>query len=619
MRIMCGTILAAAIFAAYGAEVHTEATEPTVSRKTYETEVCVVGGGMAGICASVAAARNGAKVVLVQDRPMLGGNASSEIRVPVSGAYGDVLPNGKVLENREGGLIEEIRLENVYRNPACSWQVWDHVLWNFCAREPNLTVLLNTSVMECATNANRIVSVTGWDSISYTRVTVAAKIFVDCSGDGILRLSGAEWMKGRESRRDFCESYAPEVGNLTVMGSTLNVFKEPTGVAAEPLATPETARPYDGYKRDNDTFDGSRDCYWTCGSLEWGGETNTIEAASHIRDELFRWSYRQWEMEKGVLKDGRDAKGRIWERTFVSSLPGKRESIRFIGDHILTQNDLLSEGKAFKDNIGHGGWPMDDHYSSGLYAPKQTVFNPCPKVYGIPYRSLYSKNVENLMFAGRDISATHMALSSTRVQGTTSVMGQAVGTAAAIAVREKTTPRGVYERHLAELQDTLQWQDQFIPWRDRKITALSKKGRISHEVLRDGMDRIRLDGGHGAWLKPGETTEYSFDSPATFSGVRLVVDTNMNDNRWLVWWIGPKKARRLPDEMPRDFNVQVGKRVTGNGERIVWTTVKRVRDNYRRWMDIRFDMPIAGDACRVVWIRPWGETTEQRVFSFEVY
>ncbi|MBQ3745924.1 MAG: FAD-dependent oxidoreductase, partial [Kiritimatiellae bacterium] len=179
MKIPGAAILAAAaMFAAHGAETHTEATSATVAEKCIDTEVCVVGGGMAGICASVAAARNGAKVVLVQDRPMLGGNASSEIRVPVSGAYGDVLPNGKVLENREGGLIEEIRLENVYRNPACSWQVWDHVLWNFCAREPNLTVLLNTSVMECETNANHLVSVTGWDSISYTRVTVAAKIFI---------------------------------------------------------------------------------------------------------------------------------------------------------------------------------------------------------------------------------------------------------------------------------------------------------------------------------------------------------------------------------------------------------------------------------------------------------
>lgn len=612
MRIKCGTILAAAVAVAAcceGAVVCSEATAPTVSLKEYEAEVCVVGGGMAGICASVAAARNGAKVVLVQDRPMLGGNASSEIRVPVSSAYGEPLPGGKVLENREGGIVEEIRLENIYRNPTCNWQVWDHVLWNFCTREPNLTVLLNTSVMECATNGNTIVSVTGWDSISYTRVTVKAKVFIDCSGDGILRLSGAEYMKGRESRSDFGESYAPEKGNSTVMGSTLMVFSEPSGIAAERAGAPETARPYSSPQHN---FDGTKDNSWTCGTLEWGGETNTIEAASHIRDELFRWSYGLWEKEKGALRDGRDAKGRIWERTFVSSLPGKRESVRFVGDYVLTQNDLLAEGRAFKDNIGHGGWPMDDHFSAGLHAEKQTVFNKCPKVYGIPYRILYSRNVENLMFAGRDVSVTHMALSSTRVQGTTSVMGQAAGTAAAIAVRKGTTPRGVYEKHLEELQDTLQWQDQFIPWRDRKIAALSREGAISHEILRDGMDRIRLDGGHGAWLKPGETTEYGFESEKTLSGVRLVVDTNMNDNRWLVWWIGPKKARRLPDEMPRDFDVQV----KSGG---VWKTVKAVRDNYRRWLDLRFDAQVAGDACRVVWLRPWGETTDQRVFSFEVY
>ena len=602
-------ILAAVLAAACceGAVVCSEATAPTVSHKEYDADVCVVGGGMAGICASVAAARNGAKVVLVQDRPMLGGNASSEIRVPVSSAYGEPLPGGKVLENREGGIIEEIRLENIYRNPTCNWQVWDHVLWNFCVREPNLTVLLNTSVMECATNGNTIVSVTGWDLISYTRVTVRAKIFIDCSGDGILRLSGAAYMKGRESRSDFGESYAPEKGNLTVMGSTLLVIEEPTGVVKEPSAMPETALKYDGYAEPPD---GSRDCYWSCGSLEWGGETNTIEAASHIRDNLYRWSYGLWERNKAAHAE--DPQGRVWERTFVSSLPGKRESVRFIGDYILTQNDLLAEGRAFKDNIGHGGWPMDDHFSAGLHGEKQTVFNKCPKVYGIPYRILYSRNVENLMFAGRDVSVTHMALSSTRVQGTTSVLGQAAGTAAAIAVRRGTTPRGVYEKHLEELQDTLQWQDQFIPWRDRKIAALSKDGAISHEVLRDGMDRIRLDGGHGAWIRPGEITEYSFKGEKTFSGVRLVVDTNMNDNRWLVWWIGPRKARRLPDEMPRDFDVQV----RSGGE---WKTVKVVRDNYRRWLDLRFDLPIAGDACRVVWVRPWGETTEQRVFSFEVY
>ena len=589
---------------------HTEATAPTVAEKRCEADVCVVGGGMAGICAAVAAARGGARAVLVHDRPMLGGNASSEIRVPVSSAYGDVLPDGKVLENREGGIIEEIRLENVWRNPSCNWQVWDHVLWNFCVREKNLTVLLNTSVQSCETEDARIVSVSGWDSISYTRVTVAAEIFVDCSGDGILRLSGAEYMKGREGRDDFGESYAPEEGNSTVMGSTLMVFSEPTGVAPELAAPPETARPYASPQHK---FDGTKDHSWTCGTLEWGGETDTVEEASRIRDELFRWSYGLWESEKGVLRGGRDAQGRVWERTFVSSLPGKRESVRYVGDHILTQNDLLAEGKAFADNIGHGGWPMDDHFSAGMFAERQTTFNKCPKVYGIPYRCLYSRNVENLMFAGRDISATHMALSSTRVQGTTSVLGQAAGTAAAIAVREKTTPRGVLKRHLEELQDALQWQDQFIPWRDRKITALSREGRISHEVLRDGMDRIRLDGGHGAWLQPGEATAYEFGGVKEFRGVRLVVDTDMDDNKWLVWWIGPKKARRLPDEMPRDFDVEV------RGADGAWRTAATVRDNHRRFLDIRFTAPASGDAVRVVWTRPWGETTPQRVFSFEVF
>ena len=516
--------------------------------------------------------------------------------------------DGKECGGAEGGLIEELKLENVYRNPTANWQVWDHVLWNFCTREKNLTVLLNTAVQECATDAGRITSVTGWDSISYARVTVRAKIYIDCSGDGILRLSGAEFRKGREARDEFNEPGAPEQASETYMGSTLMVFSEPTGLTNELATAPETlkAHPTKGGPT------GKANIVWTCGSLEYGGETNTIASASWIRDELFRYSYGLWENQKASLKGGRDNAGRFWERTFVSSLPGKRESIRYVGDYILNANDLLAEGKGFKDNIAHGGWPMDDHFSAGFFYRRQTVFNKCPTVYGIPYRSLYSRNVGNLMFAGRDVSVTHMALSSTRVQATCAVMGQAAGTAAAIAVRHGTDPRGVYTSHLEELQDTLQWQDQFIPWRPRKITALSREGKASHEVLRDGMDRIRPDGEHAAGLKPGEATTYAFAGAKSFRGVRLVVDTNLYDNRWLTWWITEKKVRAFPSVMPRDFEVQV--RTDGT-----WRTVASVRDNYRRWLDLAFAQAETGDACRVVWTRSWVDGAESRVFSFEVY
>ena len=597
---------------------HTESDSPTVANRTIETGVCVVGGGLAGICAAVAAARGGAKTILVQDRPVLGGNASSEIRVPIGGAYGVPLPGGGILENREGGIIEEILCENIFRNPTCNWQVWDHHLWNFCAREPNMTVLLNTAIQECETDGARIVSVTGWDSIAYTRVTIAAQVFIDCSGDGILRLSGAEWTSGREGSAQFGESYAPDEPNATVMGSTLNVFSEPTGIAEEHGGAPETAADYPVPLPHWDIY-GKQNFAWTCGSLEWGGESDTIRDADEIRDHLFRWSYGYWEKVKNAaLHDGRDSGGRLWERTFLSSLPGKRESIRYIGDHVLTQNDLLAEGRDFPDNIGHGGWPMDDHFSEGFFSKRgQTIFHPCPKVYGIPFRCLCSRNVENLMFAGRDISVTHMALSSTRVMATCAVMGQAVGTAAAIAVREGTTPRGVGEHHLEELQDTLQWNDQFIPWRNRKIAPLSMEGHISHEILRDGMDRIRLDSEHGVWLEPGGETRYDFDGLRRFSGVRLVVDTDMSDNRWQRQWMKGKTARRLPDAMPRDFDVQVGSREEGGGW--AWRTVAEVRDNFRRFIDIRFAEPVAGDALRVLWLRPWGGTVPQRIFSFEVY
>jgi hypothetical protein len=254
---------------------------------------------------------------------------------------------------------------------------------------------------------------------------------------------------------------------------------------------------------------------------------------------------------------------------------------------------------------------MDDHFSAGLFYGPQTVMQKCPQVYGIPYRSLYSRNIANLMFAGRDISATHVALSSTRVQGTCSVMGQAVGTAAAIAVKRGVDPRQVGTHHLEELQDTLQRQDQYIPWRLRKINALSREGTVSHEVLRNGIDRPKVGVENGVWLEPGGTTTYTFTSERKFRGVRAVVDTNFDDNYWINIWINKKHVRRLPDMMPRDFEVQV--RSAGK-----WRTVATISDNYRRLVNVAFDRPEQGDACRVVWLRPWGGKCRQRVFAFEV-
>ena len=582
----------------------------TVNERAYDTDFCVVGGGLAGECAAVAAARNGAKVVLVQDRPMLGGNASSEIRVPVAGALGDVKSDRTVRENREVGIVEELFLRNLYLNPRREFTLWDHVQWDFLTREPNIKVLLNTSVNACATENGRIVSVTGWNSHSYTKVTVRAKIFADCSGDGILRLSGAKFMYGREPSTQFGESYARPVGSNTVMGTSLIWSFKPNVAEDGPVPPFSTAYWYPkglgGIPKKGYPFS------WTCGTTELGGMGDTIGDADWIRDQQFRYTYGYWKQMKE--KESQKAAG----INFCGSLPGKRESVRFVGDHILTQNDLLAEGR-FPDTIGHGGWSMDDHFSEGFFSTLgQTIFRKCPHVYGIPYRSLYSVNVENLMFAGRDVSVTHLALASTRVMATCAVMGQAVGTAAAIAVKKGTTPRGVYREHLEELLDTLQWQDQYVPFRPRKITALTLKGRVSDAHLIDGVERDLPDEAeHGAWLADGESCSIEWDAPEKLKGVRIVFDsdfTDLSNFRLRIWERDNNNAKQpLPKMLARDFVVE-------GRLRNRWTQIKAVKDNHRRYVDLDFGWLRQVDAVRLTVRSTWsaGES-KAHVYSFEAY
>jgi hypothetical protein len=178
--------------------------------------------------------------------------------------------------------------------------------------------------------------------------------------------------------------------------------------------------------------------------MELGGNRDSIRDTEILRDELIKISFGTWDF----IKNSGHFESENLELEWVGFLPGKRESRRYVGDHILNQNDVENEGR-FEDIVAYGGWTMDDHHPDGFrYKGQPTIFHPAPSPYGIPYRSLYSKNISNLFFAGRNISATHAALSSTRVMATCAIMGQAVGTAAAIAVRDDLSPRGVYEERL---------------------------------------------------------------------------------------------------------------------------------------------------------------------------
>ncbi len=411
----------------------------SISLNSLQCDLLVAGGGPAGVPCALAAARRGAKVILVQDRPVLGGNASSEIRMHIVGAncHGQRGTELEV-EAREGGIIEEIRLETAVQNPQRCANILDLVLFNLCRREPNLTLLLNTTVVGATTNAQgAIESVRAVRESTEEHFEIAATLFVDCTGDGRLGVeAGAEYRRGREAKSEFGESLAQEKADRYSLGSSLlftaRKHDRPMPFIAPPWVRKITAsdlklRPAHGFSPEGEpTYEYGH--WW----LEWGGHLDTIKENEAIRDELLAILFGVWDH---VKNSGEHPQSANWAMDWFSTIPGKRESRRFIGQYTLTQNDV-EQSRAFDDAIAFGGWFIDTHPPEGFDAPTQ---EPCTQhwvehLYDIPLRCCISRNVPNLMFAGRNLSATHIAFASTRVMATCAAVGQAVGVAAAYAL-----------------------------------------------------------------------------------------------------------------------------------------------------------------------------------------
>ncbi|MBE6559695.1 MAG: FAD-dependent oxidoreductase [Ruminococcaceae bacterium] len=490
-------------------------------------DFCVVGGGLSGLCAAVAAARHGIDTVLMHERPMLGGNASSEIRMWVCGAQGE--------GNRETGLIEELQLSNLHYNPYKIYSLWDAQMYALAKAEPHLTLLLNTSCMDAETDGNRIVSVTGWQMTTQRFICVEADLFADCSGDSILApLTGADFRIGREAVAEFGEELAVEEADSKTMGMSCLLqgrkLDHPVEFIAPAWAKKLTA---EDLKRRRPHLERSSENFWY---LELGGDRDSIGDSEVVRDELVALAYGMWDAFKnsGEFPDAAN-----WQLDFLGFLPGKRESRRMLGDVLMTQNDIMAGGK-FEDTVAFGGWPLDDHDPRGFNNPGKANRSVQPgSPYGIPYRTMYSRNMENLFFAGRNISMTHVAMSSSRVMATCSVIGQAVGTAAAIARKYETSPRGVYESHLDELQQTLMYDDCFLPWCRRTVSEaalaaeLSCDDAVSGDILnlRSGIDRnnaIYGEGEQGFTMGIGASVEYHMDEPTEVSRVRVIFDSDLD-------------------------------------------------------------------------------------------
>lgn len=494
----------------------------------HEADFCVVGGGIAGMLAAISAARHGIRVILMQDRPVLGGNASSEIRMWIRGAHDD--------NRRETGILEEIALENIYRNPTLNYSIWDSVLYGITNFQDNLELIMNCACCEAEMDGEKIVSVKGYQTTTQQWHTVQAKLFADCSGDSVLApLTGAEWRMGRESRSEFGEDIAPEISDARTMGMSCLLQARPTD---HPVAyiPPKWANHYTKedfpFRMDFSTPDAwTHDNYWW---IELGGTVDTIADTESLRDRLLKITFGVWDF----IKNSGVCNAENWELDWVGFLPGKRESRRYVGDYIMTQTDVRTGGN-FSDTIAYGGWTMDDHDPRGFDTTEPpNIFHPAPSPFGIPYRCIYSKNISNLFFAGRNISVSHTAFSATRVMATCGLLGQAVGTAAAIAVKNDLTPRGVYENKLSALQKDLMDDDCYLPGFSRPLADIMAGAEITAAgkdaaVLLNGIDRPVGDV-ENCWRgKPDDEIILSFAQPTPIHTVRIVFDSELNRESWV--------------------------------------------------------------------------------------
>ncbi len=613
-----------------------------------DCDVLVAGGGMAGVCAAIAAARGGAKVVLCQDRSVLGGNASSEIRMHIVGAD----RHGKHRGWRETGLIEELRLEDAVRNPERCYPFWDVILYEKVIAEKNITLLLDTDVVgadveidgktadisqrpprterlyEFKGKPGRITAARAVRHLTEDTFTIRAKMYADCTGDGRLGFeAGADFRIGRESADMLNEPLAPAKDDNHTLGSSILVtsrkLDHPAPFVAPPWArkfTPEMLKVGRGINSWEYGF------WW----IEWGGHLDSIkDNATTIRHELYAIALGVWDY---VKNSGRYPESANWTLDWIGAIPGKRESRRFIGPHMLTQHDVL-EAKPHADEVAYGGWAIDLHPIKGIDAVDEPPFTPThgKTVYGIPFRCYYSRNIENLFFAGRNISASHVGFASTRVMATCAVGGEAVGTAMAQCVRDRITPAQISSdpAHIQSLQRTLQYNDVFIlngptpksKASDAKVTASSQTPESPATNVLNGRRRDEVDSKTADLIKSHRWTsqpiaaggkewiELTWPAAVDVREIHLTFDTCFTRELMLTPSDGnTKKMVRGPQpETVRDFSVLL------DGK-----PVATVAGNYSRKRVIKLDAATSVKSLRLE-ITATNGVPEARVFEIGVF
>ena len=590
--------------------------------KRLATDFCVIGGGMAGVCAAIAAARHGARVVLVQNRSVLGGNASSEIKMHICGA--NFCRQGA----RESGLIEELRLEDAARNPQRAYPLWDLLLYEK-VKAAGVTLLLDTEFTSAKVEAGRIVSVRALRNSTEDEFEIAATYFADCSGDGRLGAeAGAEFRVGREARAEYGESIAPEQADTMTLGNSI-LFTAKKHDRPMPFVAPDWVRRFQKHEFKHRSLAGQESFEYGYWFAEWGGHLDTIKDGETIRHELLRIALGIWDY---VKNSGETPNSANWALEWVGAVPGKRENRRLLGAHVLAQDDLMS-GRLFPDQVAFGGWPIDLHPPRGMDAIDEPpcVHHKLPHLYSIPLRSLFSRNIRNLFFAGRNISATHVAFGSTRIMATCALVGQGIGTAAASGIRHKlTTAAPLVEAPLiGEIQQTLLRDDATllgVPNTDAgdlariaRVSASSAQPGHEPASVLDGVTRSLKpewgswsDGASHQWRATGveEWLELSWNKPVSLAEIHLTFDTGFE--RVLMLTPSDSLTRDWMIRGPQPETIKVYRLLADGKE--VW----REDNNHLRKRVHHFTQPIPVKTLRLEVLATHG-AAEARLFEIRCY
>lgn len=475
--------------------IHSEfsANGRSVRELSLHADLIFVGGGIAGTCGAIAAAREGLKVILVQDRPVLGGNASSEVRLWILGATSSMGNNNRW--SREGGVLSEILVENMYRNPDGNSIILDTILLEKVMQEPNLTLLLNTSVHDVVKSSpDEIKEVIAFCSQNSTRYILSAPYFCDSSGDGIVAFqAGAAFRMGAEAKEEFDEGFAPDKEYGELLGHSIYFMTKDMGRPITFTAPSYALKDVGSIIkfRSYELADHGCKLWW----LEYGGRLDTVHQTEEIKWELWKVIYGIWDH---VKNSGNYPEAENLTLEWVGHIPGKRESRRFEGDYILSQKDVV-EQRHHADAVSYGGWSLDLHPADAVFSERPGCNQWHAKgVYQIPLRCMYSRNIKNLWLAGRLISATHVAFGSCRVMATVAYSAQVLGLATRYCMNRGVSPSELANSAMVEdLRHELLAKGHFIPGAEPELKNLA------HQSIIQASSELKFSGleANGDWQK----------------------------------------------------------------------------------------------------------------------